>query len=248
MKQLLLLPVLVIFMFSCGNSSNNSNQAQNVYVNAYHISAGADSLLTSYHLLFGGASCYDSVDKTNYVVMTMPVNAYLIWKPNVDSPITFESLFNNDTCRTQWEYKKARLAELGNCLPAVVHFPYDTVAHPNYDADGYLLWFVNIKDYQKYADTCKPDSLRDCYAVIRHVPVIAAHNIRAIVQMDMEADTGYWAKKLPDSTGYGYRNLYSSTGVIVTLLTKTDTSHSIDCYIINNNDKATVRWKGKNVK
>ena len=248
MKQIFLLPVLAIFMFSCGNSSDKANKAGNEYVNKYHIVWGADSLLVSYNRLFRGASCYDSAYKYEVVVMTMPVANYSTAKPHNDSPITFESFFKNDTLRIQWEYKKARLAELGNCLPPVIYFPLDTVANPNCDNDNYLLWFVDAADYRKYADTCKPDSLRDCYAVIRNVPVIAAHNIMAITLVDMEADTGYWAKKLPDSTGEGYRNLYSSTGVIIKLLTKTDTVHPIDCYIISNYDQATVRWKGKDVK
>jgi len=245
MKQITLLPILAIFMFSCNSSSNNSNNAGNEYVNKYHIIWGADSLLLSYNYLFLGASCYDSTDKSEIAVMTMPVNTYSTAKPHNDSPITFESFFKGDTLRSQWEYKKVRLAELGNCLPPIVYFPLDTVANPACDNDNYLLWFVNKTDYQKYADTCKPDSLRNCYAVIRHVPVIAAHNIKKITVVDMEADTGYWAKKLPDPTGYGYKNLYSSTGVIVTLQTKTDSLHPIECYIISNYDERTVRWKGK---
>jgi len=247
MKRILFVPFIAIFMFSCGSHSDNANKAGSEYVNPYHIIWGADSLLKSYNCLFRGASCYDSAYKYEVVVMTMPVSTYSTAKPHNDSPITFECFFKNDTLRTQWEYSKVRLAELGNCLPPTVYFPLDTLANPGCDNDGYLLWFVNTKDYQKYADTCKPDSLRNCYAVIRNLPVIAAHNIKAITVVDMEADTGYWAKKLPDSTGYGYKNLYSSTGVVVTLQTKTDTAHPIECYIISNYDQATVRWKGKDV-
>jgi hypothetical protein len=248
MKQILLLPFLAILMFSCNSPSDKSNHSAYVYVNKFHIAWGADSLLMSYNYLFSGTSCYDSADKSGVAVMTMQVSSYSTAKPDDDTPITFESFFKNDTLRTQWEYKKPRLAELGNCLPAVVYFPLDTVANPNCDNDGYLLWFVKAKDYQKYADTCNPDSLRNCYTIIRHLPVIAAHDIKKITLVDMESDTGYWAKKLPDSTGYGYKNLYSSTGVIVNLLTKLDSRHPTECYIISNYDQATVRWKGVSVE
>ncbi len=240
MKNASLYLVIYLFLISCNGQPAPSEQtpvnANYVQTNHYKISVGGNTLLSSYDSLFLGRGCnYSGIA---YMVMTMPVSCYTTLKPNVDSPISFVSTIDNDACHSAWEYMKVRWAGLGICAPAVVYFPIDTTAYPQSDNDVYHLWFVKKSDYRKFADTFNVLGLRNTDTLFKYnIPIVSAKNVKKLLSWGMESDTGYWAKKLPDN----YRYLYSSTGVVVKLLTTMDST--IDCYVISDYDDGSIRWK-----
>jgi len=248
LKNIVLLFVCFL-LFSCGSQSGKTFNADVVNINTLMVSAGGDTLLSGFNKLATGNGCYDSTHKVMLYITTMPVYCYLTryhLGNNPDTPITTgiqyaSSLNNKDSNAFQSLWSIGGWSSAANCQPKQVSFPIDTNLDKTYTG-GINTWLVPEKAYQDIVSKIDSNYARNTDTLFKAgLTPLPAKSITGLSNWAIEDITGFCAQKLPKS----YTNLFCAAGLTVKVTVKgsNNKDSTIDCYLVIDDDFATMRWK-----